>query len=279
MLNSVVDLLRCPHCRSPLTRQDRALVCPRGHSFDIARQGYVSLLASPTKFAADTAPMVRARDAFLGAGHYDAIVDGLVRFATRWAAPSGCVVDVGGGTGFYSARVLDALPGRTGIVLDISKFAARHAASAHASMGAVVADAWQPLPIETGTAGLVLDVFAPRNGPELHRILAPEGALLVVVPRKDHLGELVEGLGLIGVDDDKADRLDRQLAERFTRVDAEDITTTMTLPHESVRTLVAMGPNAWHSDDSAISERLEAFGDPMTVTMSVSLIAYRALPR
>ena len=34
----------CPTCGGPLERRESALVCPQGHSFDIARQGYVHLL-------------------------------------------------------------------------------------------------------------------------------------------------------------------------------------------------------------------------------------------
>ena len=31
-------------CGRPLEKNDRALVCARGHSYDIARSGYVNLL-------------------------------------------------------------------------------------------------------------------------------------------------------------------------------------------------------------------------------------------
>ena len=31
-------------CREQLLREERRMVCPRGHSFDIARRGYVNLL-------------------------------------------------------------------------------------------------------------------------------------------------------------------------------------------------------------------------------------------
>ena len=36
--------LLCPVCGAELNRLDNRFVCPRGHSFDIARQGYVNLL-------------------------------------------------------------------------------------------------------------------------------------------------------------------------------------------------------------------------------------------
>ncbi|WP_374474287.1 putative RNA methyltransferase [Williamsia sp. DF01-3] len=44
MLSAVVDLLCCPVCRAPFECADRTLWCTGGHSFDISKQGYVSLL-------------------------------------------------------------------------------------------------------------------------------------------------------------------------------------------------------------------------------------------
>lgn len=37
-------LFCCPLCGGALTRQEHRAVCPQGHSFDVARQGYVHLL-------------------------------------------------------------------------------------------------------------------------------------------------------------------------------------------------------------------------------------------
>ena len=39
-----MSLFRCPLCAAPLEAGDRALRCPKGHSFDRAREGYVHLL-------------------------------------------------------------------------------------------------------------------------------------------------------------------------------------------------------------------------------------------
>jgi 23S rRNA (guanine745-N1)-methyltransferase len=51
------------------------------------------------------------------------------------------------------------------------------------------------LPLADACADLMLDIFAPRNGAEFHRVLRPGGALLVVTPHPDHLAELVGPLG------------------------------------------------------------------------------------
>jgi 23S rRNA (guanine(745)-N(1))-methyltransferase RlmA-like protein len=40
------SMLICPvrGCHLPLMRQERRLLCERGHSFDVARSGYINLL-------------------------------------------------------------------------------------------------------------------------------------------------------------------------------------------------------------------------------------------
>ncbi|MFD7506378.1 putative RNA methyltransferase [Streptomyces sp. NPDC059850] len=279
MLNRVVRALACPHCGAALTQRERALLCSAGHTFDLAKQGYVNLLPGATKHSADTREMVDARADFLAAGHYAPIADALVALARRTAGPevSGCVVDIGGGTGYYHARVMDAFPDAGGVLLDISKFAARRAAKAHPRIGAAVADAWQELPLQDGAASLVLNTFAPRNGPELRRILAPGGALLVVTARPGHLQELIDALGLLSVDDRKESRLTDQLAPYFTVAGTERLTRTMTLDHQALAQLVAMGPNAWHHDPEDVRARIRELPDPCPVTLSVTLTAYRPL--
>ena len=39
-------MLLCPvrDCHLALVREERRLLCPRGHSFDVARSGYINLL-------------------------------------------------------------------------------------------------------------------------------------------------------------------------------------------------------------------------------------------
>lgn len=61
-LSAVQDVLRCPHCSEPIKIEDGSAKCAAGHSFDIARQGYVNFLTKQTFIKnADTAAMVDAR--------------------------------------------------------------------------------------------------------------------------------------------------------------------------------------------------------------------------
>src|SRR5918992_4528288 len=101
MLEDVLHLLTCPHCTAPLSREQGSLRCSRGHSFDVARSGYASLLPGDARLgSADSADMVAAREAFLGAGHLEPLADELAREAERalpGGEPPGCVVDLGAG--------------------------------------------------------------------------------------------------------------------------------------------------------------------------------------
>ncbi|MFC1418617.1 putative RNA methyltransferase [Streptacidiphilus cavernicola] len=288
MLQDVVEYLACPHCGLALAQaaDGRSLRCQDRHSFDIARQGYASLLPGDAHTGTgDTAAMVAARDAFLGAGHYAPIAAALAAAAPTDTAPTEpaptetagaaagrrCVVDLGAGTGHYLAAVLDALPEAHGIALDISKFALRRAARAHPRAGAVVCDAWRPLPLRDGVADLVLNVFAPRNGPEIRRVLRPGGSLLVVSPTPRHLTELVRELGLLGVDDRKPERLAATLGPYLEPAGDSEHTFPLLLDHAAVRTVAGMGPSAWHTDQDALAERIGALPDLVPVTASVTL--------
>ncbi|SBT68852.1 23S rRNA m(1)G-748 methyltransferase [Micromonospora sediminicola] len=281
MDHRILGRLRCPVCAEPLAEATagttRALRCPRGHSFDTARQGYVNLLAGRTPHSGDSADMVSARSDFLAAGHYDTVATALASVATRVAPddPYPLVVDAGAGTGHYLAAVLAALPDAHGLALDVSKPALRRAARAHPRAAAALADTWQRLPLADRSVAVLLNVFAPRNGPEFHRVLDPAGALLVVTPAVDHLAELVDALDLLRVDPDKADRVAGSLAGHFAEESVTEHRARLTLTRAEVTTLVGMGPSAWHADPGRLAARVAGLPEPAPVTLAVRLGVHR----
>ncbi|MFO7252905.1 MAG: methyltransferase domain-containing protein [Actinomycetes bacterium] len=278
MLQDVIDHLACPVCRFGLALAERTVRCPNGHSFDVARQGYVSLLSGPgAAGTADTPEMVAARERFLAAGHYAPLADRVARLAAELTGDArGLVVDAGAGTGYLLARVLDAAgPAATGLALDISKHAIKRAARAHPRIGAVVADVWRPLPVRDGRAALVTNAFAPRNGPEFARVLAPGGALVVVTPGPGHLGGLVEALGLLSVDQEKDRRLAASLSRHFTRISETAEEITLTLDHAAVEAVVRMGPSAHHIDPATLRRRIADLPEPYVAPGSFRITVWR----
>lgn len=276
MLADVVQYLVCPVCGADLELADRELHCSAGHTFDIARQGYANLLPGNARpGTADTPEMVRAREGFLGAGHFTELADRLACDVAD-TGPS-FVLDAGAGTGYYLGRILDRAPDATGLALDISKHAARRAARAHRRAGSVVADLWRPLPVRDGAADVVVNVFAPRNAAEFHRVLRDDGFLFTVTPSPRHLGPLVEPLGLLSIDERKTERTDAALAGYFKLDVRHQIDLRADLTHEEVTTLVGMGPSAHHVPADRLRERLERMPDPLGVPLSFVLSGYRRL--
>ncbi len=271
MLTDVIEDLACAVCGADVSLAGGAVRCRSGHSFDVARQGYVSMLAGHRRASGDTPGMVAARERFLSAGHFGPLRDAVVAAAASVAAQE-TVVDVGAGTGHYLAAVLDALPQRRAIALDASTAAMRRAARCHPRAGAVACDVWERLPVRTGAAALVLNVFAPRNGAEMRRVLGPSGVLVVATPTQRHLQELVERLGLLRVDETKEQRVEHALGSWFHASRSVLVEHELHLGPRAVADVVAMGPSAHHVAPP------EGLPEAITVTCSVRVSTFDARP-
>ncbi|WP_051831692.1 putative RNA methyltransferase [Streptomyces violens] len=266
-------LLRCPMCRAGLHLDRGALRCPAGHTFDIARHGYVGLLTGTRATSGDDAAMIRARDQFLSTGKYAPIRETLARLTAGTVPEQGTIVDVGCGTGYYLAGVLNQLPGARGLGLDTSVRALRSAARVHERAAAAAWDVFRPFPLADGVADVVLNVFAPRNPSEFHRVLRPTGRLIVVRPTGRHLAELRGQVpGAITIDPDKEQRLHRALTPFFEATDTEQVAYAMSLTGAQALDLVGMTPSARHLNPA------DLYNDdllPDQVTVSLLATVYR----
>lgn len=274
-LACVAGWLRCPVCSQPLAAALGALICARGHSYDVARQGYVSLLPPRAGHAVGDDPgMVLARARTEEAGHLRPLTSVLAETArTIVAAEARLVLDVGAGTGRDLAGVLGALPQATGVAVDASRSASRWAARAHRRSAAVRADAWQQIPLGDRSVDLALSVFAPRNGLELARVLRPGATLIVVSAASSHLQELTP-LHTIGIDSRKSGRLSRQLSPWFRPATIEQIAWTLRLTRRQATAVLGMGPAARHLKPD-FSRRLNALDEPIVVTAAAELRVFR----
>lgn len=272
MLSAVVDLLCCPVCRASFECADRTLWCGQGHSYDLARQGYVTLLGGAgNNFRSDTAEMLGARTRFLDGGFFDPITAAVC----EQCPPGAAILDVGAGTGHYLAAAVESSGGR-GVGLDLSKFAARQVSRLSGPVGAVVADGWQPLPIADAAMDVALSVFSPRNVPEFARVLAPGGVLIVVSPTPRHLAEVVDAVGMIGVDKDKPERIGNSMTGHFHRTERRLVEYPISLTHSEIADVVLMGPSAFHLTDEDVALRLSGAADSMIATVSVTVAVYQA---
>lgn len=188
-------MFRCPVCSVALTidhgGSGAAWRCPGGHSFDVAREGYVNLLITHQRRRrepGDSADMLRHRRNFLDRGHYRPLAEALAGNAS----PGQAVLDAGCGEGHYTSSWPGAHEGLVLWGVDISKPAVRMAAKrargrrrTHYAVGSVY-----DLPVVDATIDLVVSVFAPLHSPEFERVLRPGGRLVTVTPGPDHLAGL-----------------------------------------------------------------------------------------
>jgi 23S rRNA (guanine745-N1)-methyltransferase len=261
-IDTALDLLACPLCGGALEHTGSTLRCLSGHSFDVARQGYVNLLGGPEPGNADTAGMLAARSRVHATGLFEPVADevrGRVTGRPR-------LVEVGAGTGYYLQRALGD-DGVAGIALDVSKAAARLAARLDARIAAVVADVWRPLPLRDGCLDAVLCVFAPRNLSEFARVLRPDGRLVLVTPRPEHLAGLRDRHGLLEVPADKAEQLAVAASEFFELLATTNLMWRRDLSAGEAADVIAMGPNAFHR----LPDTVEA--GPVSIAVTVQTFA------
>jgi 23S rRNA (guanine745-N1)-methyltransferase len=224
-------MLLCPvrDCQQPLHRLDRRLLCPRAHSFDIARSGYVNLLQPQdrrSRHPGDTAEAVAARRRLHDLGVTQPLLHAISSLLPLAASDS--VLDAGCGDGFYLGS-LARQSACSAHGVDISIPAVDAAARRYPHCDWIVANADRAIPCAAAAFSAVLSITARMNAPEFARVLRPAGRLLVAIPAPDDLIEL-RGAGR-----DRAERTIEAFAPAFALTARQRVTTTAALDADAVR--------------------------------------------
>jgi 23S rRNA (guanine745-N1)-methyltransferase len=187
----------CPVCAQPLSRDGAAVRCPRSHTFDLAREGYVNLLLAQHRSSKDpgySKEMIAGRRDFFDAGHYEPLADDVARLVVEQLpeAPSRVVLDAGCGEGYYLRRLGREL-GRRGeepstlrCGLDISKHGIRVAARRDPDGRYAVASSHR-MPVLANSVDVLLTHFSPVSAVDFARVVRPGGVVVVGGPGAGHL--------------------------------------------------------------------------------------------
>ncbi len=193
--------LACPIDGARLDSKARQLTCINGHSFDIARQGYVNLLPvqhKRTRHPGDSKEMVQARTQFLNAGFYEP----LAKFLAKATLPyldnkQSCFLDAGCGEGYYFDYIVNYFQKKNAcgdlscIGVDISKPAIAKAAIRNKKISWIVGTNRQ-LPVEEESIDIILCIFGFQSFDGFNKALKLGGKIILVEPGADHLKELRE---------------------------------------------------------------------------------------
>ena len=268
----------CPVCKKRLKKLDNVLHCQNGHSFDIARKGYVNLLTTNKrnpKNSGDNAEMVKARTNFLDKGHYLPLAERIAQTAQRELANSKqpVIIDSGCGEGFYTCVYARQLPEARLFGIDISKAAVSHCMTRVHIAGIgncefAVASSFE-LPFLKESADMVISTFAPVANDEYARVLKKGGTLIVVSPSPRHLFELKA----VAYDEPYENKPNVYGLNKFELTSEEIFEYTRCIETtQDILDLFSMTPYLYKTSSEGI-ERLKAL-DELTVTCGFSIQVY-----
>jgi 23S rRNA (guanine745-N1)-methyltransferase len=244
-------------------------VCDAGHSFDIARSGYVNLLQPQdrrSRAAGDSSAAVDARASLLADGVGRTLIDALAsRAAALDLGDSPVVADLGCGSGDALAAVTET---RSGVGIDLSSAAIERAARRFPGRTWIIANADRRLPLLDHRVDLVLSLHGRRNPSEVARILATARYLFVVVPAADdllELRELVQGQRI------ERDRVEPVLADHeplFQLIERSVVRETLELERDALLNLLR---GTYRGARRAVTERATSV-TRMKVTLAAELL-------
>lgn len=275
----------CPICRGALSNESGVMRCALGHSYDVARSGYVNLHRPGIKSnsrSGDPEDMVRARRAFLSRGFYDRYVRSAANFAAG-AITGGArtVVDAACGEGHHTLILADSFAAELTVGIDASKTAADLAqktanaakrerdASGVGTPGDVrfIAGNIFDMPLCDSAADVVSVLFAPIPFEEARRVLRPGGALLVCSAGREHLIELRRLVyDEVRYKDEKPPE-----ADGFDLAARDNVSYSVDLDKGSLGELFAMTPFCRRVGGAARERVAAANGSPMTVSVDLSV--------
>jgi 23S rRNA (guanine745-N1)-methyltransferase len=242
-----------------LVRREQTLVCARGHSFDVARSGYINLLQTQDRRSrqpGDTAEAVAGRRRLHDLGVTAPLLRGIAE--TIAASREDVVLDAGCGDGFYLGSLAREV-GFDAHGVDISTAAIDAAVRRYPKCEWIVANADRFVPYADQSFSLVLSITARMNAGEFRRVLRDDGRLLVAIPAPEDV------LELRGIGRDRVERTVETFAPDFSLVEKRRVTTPADLDADAVRDLL-------HSIYRPIQSKPP---EAMRVTFSLDLLLFR----
>ncbi|MBR4860790.1 MAG: methyltransferase domain-containing protein [Firmicutes bacterium] len=260
-------VLVCPVCGDALQLggpQVRSLVCSVGHSFDLAKQGYVNLYRGKP-INEYTKESFQERQVILQRGMYAHLLEEICSFL-RKTLESGMdsvekkvLVDAGCGEGYYTREIAQQFDHLQLYGTDLSRDSIQLAAGTANGMGAGPAEIkWfvsdiSKLPVADGSVDYVLDIFTSANYQEFQRVLGEEGYLIKIIPGEGHVKELREAAKDQLYHKEYKERKGAAVfAEQFELVEQKIVSRTFSVSPEERDIFIRMTPLLFAVDKSKI---------------------------
>lgn len=245
------QILMCPVCRQPLNLTERTWRCEQGHSYDVAKQGYVNLHVVQHKHSknpGDTPESVDARRAFLQSGYYQPLQQAVVDLLKQLNVKA--ILDIGCGEGYYTSAMQQVVEHCVGV--DIAKTAVQRAAKLNPKVTWVVGTG-ATLPVLDHSMDACTSLFSPIPQTEIARVLKDDGYLIVVTPASEHLYAMREAL-FEQVNPHTPEKFVEQLQDLFELKQEQIIDAPFVLDQQALKNLIAMTPYAYKASPERRSQ-------------------------
>jgi 23S rRNA (guanine745-N1)-methyltransferase len=252
-------------------RSGRSYTCKSSHSFDLSREGYLSLLQGRNNYQqiGDDKLMVQARVRVHGLPAFLELATAIAGYCPKFDVGHG-ILDIGCGDGFFLDQIVrtsgTACPG---IGVDISKEALAKAAKKYPELLFIRSDAaHNRLPFGDSSFGLVLSIFAPRPVDEIRRVLRADGSWLIVTANQDHLNEIREFVPLATIGTGK---LDAPSGGSYAILKSGVFKCESKVAHADLVSLIEMSPSIHRLRRELGEKWVERVPQELGVTFSFSL--------
>ncbi|WP_336965161.1 putative RNA methyltransferase [Acinetobacter pittii] len=245
------QILMCPICRQSLNLTERTWQCEQGHSYDVAKQGYVNLHVVQHKHSknpGDTPESVDARRAFLQGGYYQPLQQAVVDLLKQLDVKA--ILDIGCGEGYYTSAMQQVVEHCVGV--DIAKTAVQRAAKLNPEVTWVVGTG-ATLPVLDHSMDACTSLFSPIPQAEIARVLKEDGYLIVVTPASEHLYAMREAL-FEQVNPHTPEKFVEQLQDLFELKQEQIIDAPFVLEQQALKNLIAMTPYAYKASPERRSQ-------------------------
>ena len=274
----MLHVIACPKCQHPLNADAKIWRCSEGHSYDVARQGYLNLLLAQhknSKAPGDTQEMVDARQRILDSQLYQPISDWLNQQILEWAIPQNGqlqIADIGCGEGYYTQRLEQLLQDHqkpcTLYGVDISKQALKRAAKRSEDILWLVASGGQ-LPFLPNSIDLLLGLFTTLIPQGFAKVLKPGAQVIMLNTGLEHLLELRQQI-YEEVNLKAFDPTPNMLAHGFTLSDTQTLKyPTKLKSSEQIIDLLQMTPHWWKTSEAALNKLKQL--DELNITIDIMM--------
>jgi 23S rRNA (guanine745-N1)-methyltransferase len=254
------EIFRCPICGGQMRLINlQSLICNNQHCFDLAKQGYVNLLARDNKTKYDN-QMFEYRRTISRSGFFgplNAVISQIMINHLRNNEPAS-ILDAGCGEGSHLTNIQEEIVRNTSnpllvVGIDISKEGIIKAAAEYPNAVWCVADIAN-CPFANNQFKFILNILSPANYSEYQRLIADDGMVIKVIPERDYLKELRD-LFYKGSEREVYSNLAtlELFCENFEKTDVENVHYQVNLDEKLIVPLLGMTPLSW----GTTTERLQ----------------------